>query len=104
MNNDNSDDNEPDTIQRLADTCPVYTDTDGDGLPDYIEELMGYLIDNSDSDSNGILDGGEDFDGGGISNLYEYSHVGTDITIFDGHGDLDLDQDGLSNGVEYFLY
>ncbi len=96
-------------------------DSDGDGLSDDDEVGWGTDPANSDSDGDGLSDGDEvnvydtnpanpDDDGDGLSDSNEIFLTGTDpndpYSVVDGtvDADLDLDEDGLTNGDEVGEY
>lgn len=72
-------------------------DTDGDALPDCYESVFGTEKDNGDTDGDGLPDG------------YEVFVLGTNPLLSDTNsnglsdGEEDLDEDGLSNSMEYHL-
>ena len=95
---------------------PASTDTDGDGLTDGDEVLVyGTAALAADTDGDGVLDGDEvaqgtdplavagdpgvagDSDGDGLDDAFE-AELGTDGV------DTDTDDDGLTDGDEYFTY
>jgi len=72
-------------------------DNDGDGLTNEEERILNTDPENSDTDGDGLDDSMEDSDGDGIPDLVEIS-LGTDPTIPDSHED--SDGDGISNRDE----
>ncbi len=88
----------------LPDGCPWRMDSDGDGMPDVFEIYYGLNPNSKEPRETREWPDG-DFDGDGLSNYYEYL-AGTDPTfwssVLDGvaDGDIDTDDDGLSNRDE----
>jgi len=90
-------DHDTDGIRDAADV-----DSDNDGLPD-LSELGG-----SDTDNNGRVDSFVDSNGNGFADTYEVANGGASLifTDFDGdlvfdHFDVDSDNDGITDAVEY---
>lgn len=91
---DSDGDNLPNCFEEHFGTDMFNYDTDGDGLSDCVEVICKKSSPlETDSDQNGVADGDEDFDGDGLTNLYEIS-IGTGIIY------ADTDNDTLSDGEE----
>jgi len=85
-------------LQAIPQTNPLNFDTDGDLLSDGAEKSLDLNATVQDSDGNGILDSDEDFDGDGLSTLFEL----TSATPTDPQS-VDSDNDGIIDGVEFAL-
>jgi hypothetical protein len=113
---DSDSDGLPDADEAGINTDPASADTDGDGLTDGDEVLVhGTAPLAPDSDGDGVLDGDEinqgtdpltagtapgavgDSDGDGLEDSIE-AELGTDPA------DTDTDDDGLTDGDEYYTY
>ncbi len=79
-------------------TSPLLFDTDGDLLSDGQERALHLNATLADTDGNGTIDSSEDFDGDGLSTLFELtSAIPTNPFA------VDSDNDGLNDDVEILL-
>ena len=79
-------------------TSPLLFDTDGDLLSDGQERALNLNATLADTDGNGTIDSSEDFDGDGLSTLFELtSAIPTNPFA------VDSDNDGLNDDVEILL-
>jgi hypothetical protein len=109
-NLDPDSDNIPNIYEFGNNTNPQMADTDGDGIDDG-EEILTYLTNPTiiDTDGDGLTDGFEilisftsptnqDTEGDGMDDFYEYEYG---LDPFADDSGLDLDNDGLTNTLEF---